>query len=879
MNLDDIRKWMVNLPISRRLLYGYLVTFLIVVAFANIVFFFYFRSAITHTVEAELGNSLTFTKNLIQSSSQTALKNQLKLIVDNNIDIIIGIYQQNIPEREAKERVANILQSQSVGKNGSFYVVNSFGIVQAHPEKEKVGQDISSLEHVARQIDLKHGYLEYTQAEGNGDDGARARKKALYMSYFGPWDWIVTATLAKKQSQFAPQQGSINQVLQTRKFGRSGYVYIVDTKGNAIIHPTMAGENIYDLEDANGRRFIEEMCATKNGRMQYSWSRSGQKEVRRKVVLYQHIPELDWIVAASGYRDELYAPLTTMATLLFVFFLFLGVAIFLVNRQISHSITKPIKYLTAGLKSAATGDFSTRLSPTTTDELGRLERYFNTFIAQLQESNARLHQSERSYRSIFENSVEGIFQFDLEGHIHKVNPSFVAMLGYSSGEALLEGEANLPRDFMVQKELWKKLLEHIISERAVKGLELQIYRKSGKVFWCLLNARGIYEADSDKLVMIEGCLSDINAQKVAQQGQEKMMEDLESMVEQRTVELSNRVAELEQRDQLNRYMAEMADMLQSCRSVEETFPVINQYLRIFFPRDRFALYLHDAAKKMIDRVVPPPTRDMPFLSMTNDSCWALRLGKNYHFNHDMDQELTCGHVEEAPHGYICIPLIAHGVTMGLLHIVFEEEAEEQSEESADHIRQKTRLFSRLAEHLSLALANLSLQEKLKLKSIQDSLTGLANRRHMEEILQRQFFRLFRYNTPCSIIMLDVDHFKKFNDSYGHDMGDYVLKELAAYLKKNTRGEDLACRYGGEEFIIILVDTETEAAARKAERMRGEIAETIAIPYLSEELHVTVSMGVATSPHHGRNINELIKAADTALYKAKENGRNRVEITL
>lgn len=464
----------------------------------------------------------------------------------------------------------------------------------------------------------------------------------------------------------------------------------------------------------------------------------------------------------------------------------------------------------------------------------------------------------------------------MDGEILKVNPSFISMLGYKSAQTLLDERINFHNDLIVKKEIWNTLLELIIGEQAVKGFEVQIRKKSGAIFWCLLNARGVHDQETREIVKIEGFLSDINAKKVAQESQEKILEDTEAIVNERTIELSNRIAELEHRNQLSRHMGEMGDMLQSCRSIDETFPVINQYLKVFFPGDNCTLYLHDSKKQMIDRVVPPVSESDQFKTMTNESCWALRQGKSYLFQ-DMDQELSCDHVSSAQHGYLCIPLIAHGVTIGLFHIMFQDPKDSPEGDILIPMERKMRLSSRLAEHLSLALANLTLQEELKIKSIEDSLTGLANRRHMEEIMQRQFHRLMRYNTPCSLIMLDVDHFKNFNDTYGHDMGDYVLQELGKYLKENTRGEDLACRFGGEEFIIIMVDTDTETAFQKAEKMRAEIASEIAIAYQSEKLHVTVSMGVATSPAHGRNTTELLKSADNALYVAKGNGRNRVEV--
>ena len=384
------------------------------------------------------------------------------------------------------------------------------------------------------------------------------------------------------------------------------------------------------------------------------------------------------------------------------------------------------------------------------------------------------------------------------------------------------------------------------------------------------------KTDSDEISHIEGFLADINDRKLAQEGQEKILGDLEVMVEQRTVELSERISELEQRNQLNRSMGEMADMMQSCRSISETFPVIKQYLKILFPEDTCTLFLHDESRQLLDQVIPSVSDSRSSKTMINDSCWALRQGKSYLF-YEMDEDMACEHAEETPHGYLCIPLIAHGVTIGLLHFAFDAAVDSELENAATLLDRKTSLCTRLADHLSLAFANLRLQEELKLKSIQDSLTGLANRRHMEEILQRQFHRLMRYETQCSLIMLDVDHFKTFNDTYGHEIGDLVLQELGRYLKKHTRGEDLACRFGGEEFMIIMVNTTTQRALDKAEKIRAEIAETLAIPHHSGMLYVTVSCGVATAPIHGQNLKELLKSVDNALYQAKHNGRNRVEV--
>ena len=871
----NLKKWTRNLPIRSRLLYGYLLIFLLVILIGNSIIYLFVRSTINKDIATELSSSTLANRLIIKTAINNSIIDQLQFVVERNLEIIIGIYQEDLKEVEAKKRAVKILASQSIGKTGFLYVVNSNGDIQVHPDTDLIGKNSTIENNRGQKIQPKYGYYLGHQPKDKQTENW-VSGKAHYRTYFGPWDWIISAAISEDDFSSHLDLDELRKSILANQFGETGFSFVMDTKGNLIIHPKREGENIFNQEDSSGKKIIQEICRIQKGAMTYKWQSPGERDSRKARVYFDYVPELDWIVVSTGYLDEFYSPLTDLRSFIFGIIVLLSILIIGLTWQISKTITRPIKHLTLGLKAASKGDFSKRLSPKSLDELGQLENHFNTFLAQLQMSNTKLHESEKGFRSIFENSVEGIFQFDIDGNILKVNPSFVSMLGYNNSQALLDQKVNFYRDLIVRKELCNKIMERLIGERTVKGFEVQLYRKSGVVFWCLLNARGVHKTNSDEISHIEGFLADINDRKLAQEGQEKILEDLEVMVEKRTAELSHQISELEQRNQMNRYMGEMADMMQSCRSISETFPIVKQYLKILFPADTCTLYLHDETRQLLDQVVPPVSGSETFSSMTNDSCWALRQGKNYLF-HEMDQDMSCEHVAEAPHGYLCIPLIAQGVTTGLLHIVFHSPNDTLLDNAVTLLDRKTSLCSRLADHLSLAFANLKLQEELKLKSIQDSLTGLANRRHMEEILQRQFHRLMRYETQCSLIMLDVDHFKKFNDTYGHEVGDFVLKELGGYLKKNTRGEDLPCRFGGEEFIIIMVNTSTERAFDKAEKIRAEIAETLSIPHLSGTIHFTVSCGVATAPLHGRNIKELLKSVDTALYQAKHNGRNRVEV--
>jgi diguanylate cyclase (GGDEF)-like protein len=171
-----------------------------------------------------------------------------------------------------------------------------------------------------------------------------------------------------------------------------------------------------------------------------------------------------------------------------------------------------------------------------------------------------------------------------------------------------------------------------------------------------------------------------------------------------------------------------------------------------------------------------------------------------------------------------------------------------------------------------------MRETLRLESIRDPLTGLYNRRHMEASLEREELRAKRRALPVAIIMLDIDHFKRLNDAHGHEAGDVVLRELAGLVRRCIRGEDIACRYGGEEFILILPEAPLEIAQRRAEEIRLRGSE-LHVQYRDKVLTITLSLGVAAFPQHAADVRSVVRLADDALYQAKKSGRNRVVVAV
>ena len=180
----------------------------------------------------------------------------------------------------------------------------------------------------------------------------------------------------------------------------------------------------------------------------------------------------------------------------------------------------------------------------------------------------------------------------------------------------------------------------------------------------------------------------------------------------------------------------------------------------------------------------------------------------------------------------------------------------------------------LAKQVALALGNLKLRESLLNQSICDPLTGLFNRRHMEESLEREFSRAHRNKTSVAFIMMDLDHFKQFNDNFGHQAGDTLLRAFADLLKRSTRGQDIASRYGGEEFALVLTDSNPAGALKRAEILREEVKK-LSVEYAGQVLgSISISVGVAIYPDHGATMSDVMRAADQALYRAKREGRDR-----
>jgi diguanylate cyclase (GGDEF)-like protein len=341
-------------------------------------------------------------------------------------------------------------------------------------------------------------------------------------------------------------------------------------------------------------------------------------------------------------------------------------------------------------------------------------------------------------------------------------------------------------------------------------------------------------------------------------------------VRERTLalETANRALVRSQREtaQLNA----LAELLQACVAADEAYRAVEQSGPQLLPRFGGRLYVMHASRNYLECVAAWGDAQAHEQVFEPNDCWALRRGQTHQCD-DPTSGMACPHVQatETAPAYLCVPMSAQSETVGSLYLELGKGAAVGIEEN------ERMLASSLADHIALALANVRLRETLRNQSIRDSVTGLYNRRFFEESLLREVARSGRKAASLALVMLDIDHFKRFNDEFGHEAGDVVLQALATSLTQHTRVSDVACRYGGEEFMVLMPETSRAVAVQRAEELR------IAVQSLNLKLRgktlgaITMSLGLAVIPDQAKDAASLVAAADSALYQAKHSGRNRV----
>jgi diguanylate cyclase (GGDEF)-like protein/PAS domain S-box-containing protein len=337
------------------------------------------------------------------------------------------------------------------------------------------------------------------------------------------------------------------------------------------------------------------------------------------------------------------------------------------------------------------------------------------------------------------------------------------------------------------------------------------------------------------------------------------------------------VKELELRTRQMSAMNEMGDLLQCSGTVQEACEVVSHFVQKLFPEaPSGALYLFRSSRDLIEAAVRWGKKDVLAPTFPPEACWSLRRGQP-HWSESPGGGMACQHLTKSSSvESLCVAMVAQGNTIGVLHLEFED-AIGLRKSSGTFRESHTQLAVSVTSQIALSLASLQLRETLREQSIRDPLTRLFNRRFLEESLERELQLASRKKQATSVLFLDLDHFKRFNDTFGHDAGDMVLQSLADLFRTFFRATDICCRYGGEEFAIILPESSAQDAAIRADALRSEV-KSLRLQYKKQSVGtLSLSAGVAAFPEHGSTSGELLEIADHCLYESKARGRDVVTL--
>jgi diguanylate cyclase (GGDEF)-like protein/PAS domain S-box-containing protein len=343
--------------------------------------------------------------------------------------------------------------------------------------------------------------------------------------------------------------------------------------------------------------------------------------------------------------------------------------------------------------------------------------------------------------------------------------------------------------------------------------------------------------------------------------------------------LNQMVSELRLRTSQMELLHEMGDLLQCCADAEEAYGVVARSVRKLLPAASAGiLYVFKSSRNAVEAAAMWGNSHLSEPTFGPELCWALRRGQP-HWSEHPSTGISCRHLKDHNAATsLCVPMVGQGDTLGMLHLEFGNITSAKTSVETESTQESwQRLAITVASQVALSLASLRLRETLREQSIRDSLTGLFNRRFMQESLDRELQRAKRKNRPLAVVFIDLDHFKRFNDAYGHDAGDTVLRKIADVFRQYFRGDDVVCRYGGEEFAIILPESTAKDAGKRANQLRLR-ARKLGVQHQNRTLDaITLSIGVAAFPEHGSTAEEILRAADRCLYQSKEEGRDCVTV--
>jgi diguanylate cyclase (GGDEF)-like protein/PAS domain S-box-containing protein len=469
-----------------------------------------------------------------------------------------------------------------------------------------------------------------------------------------------------------------------------------------------------------------------------------------------------------------------------------------------------------------------------------------------------LRQQEEKFLRLFETSRDAIYITSVDGRWMEANDAAAKLFGYAGVEEL---KAVPVTDIYTDPETRKAYSALVASQGYADSFPATFRKRDGTFISALVSGVAVRD-EAGNITAYQGTIKDVTQIVQYEDALLKANQGLEDML-----------SESRQRNREITLLGDMAQWIQSSRDMETAYAGAARFLGEMFAGDSGVIAVVDNESKFVKvKAGFGKPRGLP--EFPGMDCLTLNLGKVYEYDGSNQQEI-CRHLGDFKGYYMSIPLIAPGEHSWLLSLQSGDGAKAITLAGREWLASRRPLLVSAAQVLVLALANVRLRETLREQATRDPLTGLYNRRYMEEMLTRELSSSIRNRQGVGFIMGDLDYFKKFNDTYGHEVGDLLLKSVANLMRSTIRLEDIACRYGGEEFLVILPSASLQDAHRRAIQIH-EAVEKISFEYHGATIDgATISMGVSAFPDQGKTADELISAADTAMYRAKREGRNRV----
>lgn len=459
-------------------------------------------------------------------------------------------------------------------------------------------------------------------------------------------------------------------------------------------------------------------------------------------------------------------------------------------------------------------------------------------------------------KQIVTHATDSVICTDADGKTIWVNNQFSQMSGYRLEEILGKTPGSILQGAETDLNTVAKIRSALEAKCAI-STEILNYDKNQKPYWISLSITPIFD-ESGELTKFLSIERDITLYK-------KLLRESEEFAEREKIK----------GDDL-RLIGQMSSWLFSAQSIEELVTIIRESMQKLFPRADGSIFLYSNSRDCLEYSGGWGKQAVQDKHFKPDDCWGLRRGRSYAFGGEAIM-VPCNHAIQDETAYACLPIIAHGDTIGLLHIDFPRlPARGMTGEDTHVFERNLELAQICVEQISLATAMVRLQTELRDKSVKDLLTGLWNRRWFLDMAASELRRATKSNKPMSIIMLDVDHFKRFNDEHGHDAGDTALKVLAAHLSDIDREGVYPARFGGEEFAIICANTSAEEAVALVDGLRDKVSRAPLIHAGQRLPSLNFSAGVVHAQATS-DLRTLITCADKALYAAKAAGRQQTEV--